>query len=73
MELNSHRNNSNLPVDKWDLKLKERLREIKSCQNNRGLNSCFDCFQLLNCNIRDSYVHAVYSSMNRGSGGGFEF
>ncbi len=59
--------------DKWELKLEEKTIELKSCQEKRGVKSCLECLELLNCKIRDSYVHAVYSSMNKGAGGGFEF
>jgi len=31
------------------------------------------CIKILECEIRDKYIKAVYESMNKGSGGGFEF
>jgi hypothetical protein len=60
-------------IDEWELKLQDRDRELKACQTQLGLKSCLECSNLLNCKIRDSFVHAVYSSMNKGAGGGFEF
>lgn len=31
------------------------------------------CDFILECELREIYVKAVYESMNKGSGGGFEF
>jgi hypothetical protein len=31
------------------------------------------CEVLLSCELREAYVKAVYDSMNKGTGGGFEF
>jgi len=59
--------------DKWELALEEKLIELKECQQKNNLNSCFKCVLVLKCELRDSYVKAVYESMNKGSGGGFEF
>ncbi len=59
--------------DKWELNLEEKTIELKECQEKNGVKSCLECSKLLDCEIRDSYVHAVYSSMNKGSSGGFEF
>ncbi len=70
MELN---NIENVSYDEWELKLEAKLKELKSCQEQQGVKSCLDCSFLLECKIRDSYVHAVYSSMNKGASGGFEF
>ena len=62
-----------LSLDKWELALKEEKRKLEDCQKEQNLNSCLACPKLLNCPIRDAYVHAVYNSMNKGAGGGFEF
>jgi len=59
--------------DKWELALDEKLKELKKCQEDKNLNSCLKCELILNCKIRDTYVNAVYESMNKGTGGGFEF
>ncbi len=59
--------------DEWELKLETKLKELKICQEQQDVNSCLGCFKLFDCKIRDSYVHSVYSSMNKGAGGGFEF
>lgn len=59
--------------DKWKLALEEKLQELEECQVKNNLKSCFDCEQLLECKLRKEYVQAVYSSMNKGSTGGFEF
>ena len=60
-------------LDEWELQLQAKIRELQSCQEQQNLNSCLQCPKIQNCELRDSYVHAVYSSMNKGAGGGFEF
>ena len=59
--------------DRWELNLEEKTIELKSCQEQNRVKSCLDCLKLLDCKIRDAYIHAVYSSMNKGASGGFEF
>ena len=59
--------------DKWELALDEKLKELKKCQEEKKLNSCFKCELVLECKLREAYVNAVYESMNKGTGGGFEF
>lgn len=59
--------------DQWQKALSEKLELLKSCQSQKNVSSCFQCDLLLDCQTRDSYVNAVYESMNKGSGGGFEF
>ena len=60
-------------LDKWELALEKKLIELKECQKKESVDSCMSCTKVLNCTLRDSYVKAVYESMNKGSGGGFEF
>ena len=62
-----------LVIDEWDLKLDQKIKELKECQNSRGFDSCNPCDQFFDCELRKKYVRAVYESMNKGSGGGFEF
>ena len=64
---------SNQEKDKWQLALEEKLKELKECQQNQNLNSCLKCEKVIGCELRNTYVKAVYESMNKGSGGGFEF
>ena len=59
--------------DKWELALDEKLKELKKCQEDKNLNSCLKCELILECELRNIYVNAVYESMNKGTGGGFEF
>jgi len=47
--------------------------ELKNCQESNSLKSCTPCSQFFECELRKRYVIAVYESMNKGSGGGFEF
>ncbi len=62
-----------LSLDEWELALKQKKRELEDCQKKEQVKSCLACPKLLNCETRDAYVHAVYNSMNKGAGGGFEF
>lgn len=66
-------NNQNKALDEWELKLEEQLKVLHSCQSDKGLNSCNPCDQFFGCELRKKYVKAVYESMSKGSGGGFEF
>jgi len=59
--------------DKWQVKLDAEIIILKQCQINNNLNSCTPCEKLLDCEVRDKYIKVVYESMNKGSGGGFEF
>ena len=59
--------------DEFELEL-ERQREIlQTCQSEKGLNSCFACEAMFECKTCKNYVDAVYISMSKGDGGGFDF
>lgn len=60
-------------IDEWDLKLDKEISNLKACQESNNLNSCMPCNKFFECELRKKYVIAVYESMNKGSGGGFEF
>ena len=60
-------------MEGWDITLEEKTEELKTCQQNKGLKSCLGCEKVNNCDIRDTYVKAVYESMSKGATGGFEF
>ena len=66
-------NEQNNEFDEWEEKLEVKLVELKECQNSKQLDSCSKCPEFFECNLRKSYVKAVYESMNKGSDGGFEF
>ena len=66
-------NSQELIKDKWQLALDEPLKTLQQCQIDNNIDSCMKCDKLLDCKIRDTYIKAVYESMNKGSGGGFEF
>jgi hypothetical protein len=59
--------------DKWDIALDQQIVILKQCQKKMQLDSCTPCTKVIECEIRKSYVKAVYESMNKGTGGGFEF
>ncbi len=62
-----------LVLDEWDLKLEAKLKELNECQTSKNLASCSPCEHFFECKLRKKYVLCVYESMNKGSGGGFEF
>ncbi|MFA9374460.1 MAG: hypothetical protein ACERKK_09930 [Poseidonibacter sp.] len=63
----------NIELDEWQEKLEKVLQELKTCQQTNNLDTCSACDKFFDCELRKKYVVAVYSSMNKGSGGGFEF
>jgi hypothetical protein len=62
-----------ITLDEWQIALKEQKVKLQQCQTQHQVDSCMKCPKVLECEIRDSYVKAVYDSMNKGTGGGFEF
>jgi hypothetical protein len=60
-------------LDTWERKLEEQIKLLQQCQNQKSLQGCEACELFFECDTRKSYVVAVYESMNKGSGGGFEF
>ena len=65
--------NNTQELDRWDLALLKEKENLQSCQKTLGLDSCMVCEKIFDCEIRKIYIKAVYESMNKGSGGGFEF
>ncbi len=62
-----------IEIDIYQQRLNERLEKLQKCQKDKKVGSCFKCEKLLNCQIRDEYVQALYQSMSKGKVGGFEF
>ncbi len=60
-------------LDRYEAVLQEALKKLKECQEQKKLRSCFKCEKIIGCEVRQAYVKAVYESMNKGQGGGFEF
>ncbi len=60
-------------LDVWQIALKQKKSELEACQSEHQVKSCMRCEKLLDCVVRDSYIQAVYDSMSKGAGGGFEF
>jgi len=60
-------------LDEWKIALNNKKIELEECQKSLHLSSCLKCEKLLDCETRDSYIKAVYDSMSKGQGGGFEF
>jgi len=64
---------SELVLDEWKIALTHKKEELEVCQKEHAVVSCMKCEKLLDCEIRDAYIKAVYDSMSKGKGGGFEF
>ena len=60
-------------LDEFELDLKEKLSKLQECQKSNNLQSCLKCDKMLDCQTRETYIKAVYMSMNKGATGGFEF
>ncbi|EAH5217436.1 hypothetical protein AAIL08_000952 [Campylobacter upsaliensis] len=61
-------------ADKFEEDMRVKKDILQKCQNDRGLNSCYQCEKIFNCTTRKNYVDAVYNSMSKGkTEGGFEF
>ena len=60
-------------TDRYVIALEDKTKELQACQHEHGHKSCLPCPKLNDCPLRDAYVNAVYESMNKGQGGGFEF
>ena len=60
-------------LDEWQILLTQKQAELEACQREKHVQSCMKCEKLLDCTIRDAYIKAVYDSMSKGKGGGFEF
>ena len=64
---------SETTLDEWQILLVQKKEELETCQKELHVSSCLKCDKLLDCVIRDAYIKAVYDSMSKGKGGGFEF
>ncbi|MEA3492507.1 MAG: hypothetical protein U9R27_11470 [Campylobacterota bacterium] len=60
-------------LDQWEIALEDKTKELQKCQQTKNLKSCLGCKEVNECKLRDAYVKAVYDSMSKGAGGGFEF
>lgn len=60
-------------LDEWQIELGVKKGELEICQKEKHVKSCSACEKLLDCTLRDAYIKAVYDSMSKGKGGGFEF
>ena len=60
-------------LDEWQIALSQKKEALETCQVNYQVKSCLQCEKLLDCEVRDAYIKAVYDSMSKGAGGGFEF
>ncbi|MDD3467426.1 MAG: hypothetical protein PHE67_09780 [Campylobacterales bacterium] len=68
--------------DFFEKALDEKSLTLKDCQaqnnafveyNGEKYGSCMHCAKIIGCELRKTYVSAVYNSMSKGDTGGFEF
>jgi hypothetical protein len=59
--------------DRFEARLDEIKTRLQQCQKEKQVKSCTACEHLIGCELRHSYVKAVYDSMSKGETGGFEF
>ncbi len=57
----------------YEERFNDALLKLQACQEEKQVVSCLKCEQVLNCEIRKSYVNAAYESMSLGEAGGFDF
>jgi hypothetical protein len=60
-------------LDLYEQKLQDQKEILQKCQDDKKVNSCLVCLEVIGCAIRKKYVLSVYESMSKGEGGGFEF
>ena len=60
-------------IDFYKAKLVEETEVLRNCQKQHRVKSCMLCKEVIGCTTRKTYINAVYQSMNKGKGGGFEF
>ena len=60
-------------LDEWKLALVQKKAELQAHMKEQGIKSEMDCKDFPNCPVQEAYVKAVYDSMSKGKGGGFEF
>ena len=60
-------------LDEYEQALEKHFAILQECQSKNSVDSCMKCEKILECEIRDEYIKAVYMSMNKGVTGGFEF
>ena len=63
----------NKAQDVYEEALLEKKAILQSCQQERDVTTCTQCEKMFECDTRKTYVKAVYESMAKGQGGGFEF
>ena len=60
-------------MDKFEVALENKLKELKECQESHKFNSCNKCDEFFSCILRADYVKSVYASMSKDGTGGFNF
>ncbi|MBE0496561.1 MAG: hypothetical protein IBX45_09145 [Campylobacterales bacterium] len=60
-------------LDVFEQRLEEVKARLQACQKEKSHESCSSCEAFFTCTLRKEYVSAVYDSMSKGQGGGFEF
>lgn len=71
--MNEHQNAHETVLDQWELELQRQKKILEAHMKELGISSEMDCPDFPNCPVQEAYVKAVYQSMNKNQGGGFEF
>jgi hypothetical protein len=69
----NEKSNNEKVLDEWELELKKQRKLLEAHMKELGITSEMDCPDFPNCKVQEAYVRAVYNSMSKGRGGGFEF
>jgi len=59
-------------LDEWEIELKKQKKILETHMKKLGITSAMDCPDFPNCKVQEKF-EAVYNSMSKGAGGGFEF
>jgi len=60
-------------LDEWKIALVQKKSALEAHMKEQGIKSEMNCKDFPNCPVQEAYVKAVYDSMSKGAGGGFEF
>jgi len=60
-------------LDEWEIKLQQQKKLLEAHMKELGITTEMDCPDFPNCKVQEAYIKAVYESMSKGAGGGFEF
>lgn len=60
-------------LDRFAKTLEDKITLLQECQANKQVQTCSNCESFIGCEVRASYVKAVYENLTKGQQGGFDF